>query len=287
VNLQTTRMAKETVHYFNGNFVPKHQIQFSIDDVSILRGYAVFEFFKIIGVTPLFLEDHLDRLENSADKLNLELPIPKEEIKSVVHRLIAKNQFAYGSCKIIVTGGESSDGFSPGRSQIVMLSNEFQDPKTELYENGVSLMLHEYQRDFPEVKSTYYAQALSLQKQWLAEGHIDTLYHNGTYITEVSRSNVFFFDGDKLRTNQEGVLSGVTRKNVLKCAKGLFDVEIGPIRLDELLKAEEAFMTSTSKRIMPVVKLGNQLIGKGQVGKKTKKLMQAFDLYIEDYVSEG
>ena len=114
-----------------------------------------------------------------------------------------------------------------------------------------------------------------------------TLYHNGTYISEVSRSNVFFFDGDKLRTNQEGVLSGVTRKNVLKCAEGLFDVEIGPIRLDELLKAEEAFMTSTSKRIMPVVKLGNQLIGKGQVGKKTKKLMQAFDLYIEDYVSEG
>lgn len=283
---QTTTAMKETVHYFNGKFVPKHQIQFSIDDVGILRGYAVFEFFKVIGVIPLFLEDHLDRLENSADKLNLELPNSRDEIKSVVNQLIVKNQFVYGSCKIIVTGGESPDGFSPGKSQIVMLSNEFQDPSLDLYEKGVSLMLHQYHRDFPEVKSTYYAQALSLQKQWLAEGHIDTLYHDGTYISEVSRSNVFFFDGDKLRTNQVGVLSGVTRKNVLKCAEGLFDVEICPISLKELLKAEEIFMTSTSKRVMPVVKLGDQLIGTGKVGEKTKKLMLAFDQYIQDYVSE-
>lgn len=279
-------MATETVHYFNGKFVQKHQIQFSIDDVSILRGYAVFDFFKVKGSIPIFLEDHLDRLEHSSAKLNLELPISRKEIKSVMNELMAKNQFVYSSFKIVVTGGESPDGFSLGKPQLVILHSEFQDQSTELYEKGVSLMLHEYHRDFPEVKSTAYAQALSLQKLWLKDGHTDVLYHDGTYISEASRSNVFYFDGDILRTNQEGVLGGVTRKNVIKSAADFFKVEIGPISLDDLFKAEEVFITSSSKRVMPIVKLGDQLIGDGKVGEKTKKMMQVFDQYIDQYVSK-
>ncbi|MBO3699151.1 aminotransferase class IV [Roseivirga sp. E12] len=277
---------KETVHYFNGNFVPKRLINLSIDDVGILRGYAVFDFFKAVGKVPLFLEDHLDRLENSAAKLNLTLPISRGELASTIKELIARNQFEYSSFKIIVTGGESTDGFSPGKSQIIILNNPFADPAPKLYEDGISLMLHKYHRDFPEVKSTYYAQALSLQKQWLTDGHTDVLYHDGALVSEVSRSNVFFFDGDLLRTNQVGVLSGVTRKNVLKCAKSLFKIKIAPIGLEELLGAEEVFITSSTKKIMPVVKLDDRHIGNGLVGERTKGLMKSFEDYIDQYVSE-
>lgn len=277
---------KEAVHYFNGKYVLKRQIQFSIDDVGILRGYAVFDFFKAVGNVPIFLSDHLDRLENSAAKLNLDIPHTRKEIEEVIESLLGKNQFTYSSCKIIVTGGASSDGFSPGASQIVVLNNEFSDPDPILYEKGISLMLHKYHRDFPEVKSTYYAQALSLQKEWLANGHTDVLYHDGRHISEVSRSNVFYFHGDTLRTNQLGVLSGVTRKNVLKCAESHFKIELGPIGLDELLEAEEVFITSSAKKVMPVVKLDDRQIGNGAVGKNTKVLMTAFDLYIDQYVSE-
>ncbi len=277
---------KETVHYFNGNFVPKHQIQFSIDDVGISRGYAVFDFFKCVGNVPLFLADHLDRLEHSAAELNLELPISRKEIESVIQQLIAKNQLVYSGFKILVTGGESPDGFSPGKPQIAILNLAFSDPSPVLYKAGISLMMHAYHRDLPYVKSTYYAQALSLQKEWLAGGHIDVLYHDGTLISEVSRSNVFFFDGDVLRTNETGVLSGVTCKNVLKCAEGYFQVEVGSILLEELLNAEEVFITSTSKKVMPVVKLGDRLVGSGTVGEKTKTMMKAFDQHIQNYLSQ-
>lgn len=277
---------KETVHYFNGNFVPKRLINLSIDDVGILRGYAVFDFFKAIGNVPLFLEDHLDRLENSAGKMNLILPISRDQIKEVIGKLIMENEFSASNFKIIVTGGVSDDGFSPGESQVVILHNRHKDPNTELFDKGISLMLFEYQRDFPEVKSTYYAQALSLQKGWLAKGHTDVLYHDGTFVSEVSRSNIYFFVGDVLRTNEEGVLGGVTRKNVLKCAEPLFDVKIGPVRLEELLNAEEVFITSTNKKVMPVVRLDDQIIGDGQVGNKTKRLMRAFDDYINQYVAD-
>jgi len=277
---------KETVHYFNGNYVPKRLINLSIDDVGILRGYAVFDFFKAIGNVPLFLEDHLDRLENSAHKINLELSISRDEIRKVIKKLISENQFSASNFKIIVTGGESEDGFSPGNPQIIILNNPHKDPGIELFDKGISLMLHEYHRDFPEVKSTYYAQALSLQKGWLAKGHTDVLYHDGTFVSEVSRSNIYFFEGETLRTNKEGVLEGVTRKNVLKCAESLFDINIAPIRLEELLKAEEVFITSTNKKVMPVVKLDDQLIGNGKVGDRTKRLMKAFDTYIDQYVED-
>lgn len=280
-------MTDTTLHYFNGKFVQKREIQFSIDDVGLLRGYAVFDFFKVKGMVPIFLDDHLARLVNSAEKLNLRLPINEAEIRRVIAELLNRNGFAYSSIKIIVTGGESPDGFSPGVSQIVMLNMPFSDLPETVYKSGASLMLHEYARDSPEVKSTHYAQALSLQTEWIKAGHIDVLYHEAGFISEVSRSNVFFFEGNKLRTNRTGVLQGVTRKKTLKCAEDLFDIEIGPISVKEILMAKEIFITSSSKRVLPIVKLGDQKVGNGLVGANTKKLMASFDQYIGTYVAEN
>lgn len=280
-------MQDTTLHYFNGNFVQKHGIQFSIDDVGLLRGYAVFDFFKAKGKVPIFIDDHLTRLMNSAEKMNIKLPHNKTELRSKISELLDRNGLAYSSIKIIVTGGESLDGFSPGKPQIVILNLPFSDPPRAIYQSGASLMLHEYTRDFPEVKSTHYAQALSLQAAWIETGHIDVLYHKDGLVSEVSRSNIFFFEGNTLRTNHQGVLQGVTRKNVLKCAESLFDIEVGPISLEALLMAKEVFITSSTKKVMPIVKIGDQQIADGSVGENTQELMTSFDLYIDNYVSEN
>ena len=279
-------MAVEPIHYFNGKFVPKHEILFSIDDVGILRGYGIFDFFKVIGSVPLFIEDHLQRLVNSAGLLNFQLPLSIQELEEVIHELIRRNSFELSSIKIVLTGGNTEDGFTPGKPNLVILNNTFSNPDQRYYEEGISLMLHQYHRDFPEAKTTYYSRAVSLQKDWMSSGHLDVLYHDGVYISEVSRSNVFLIQGDTLKTNADGVLNGVTRRNVIKCADGIFKVEIGPIRLQELLDADEAFITSTIKRVMPVVRLDDKIISNGKVGHKTKQLMAAFDEYIDQYVAK-
>ena len=98
-------------------------------------------------------------------------------------------------------------------------------------------MLYNYHRDFPTVKSTQYAKALSLQKEWQKEGHIDVLYHNGEWVSEVSRSSIFFFKDGVLRTNKRDVLKGMTQTNVLRAVEGHFEVLIDDIKLDELLGA--------------------------------------------------
>jgi branched-subunit amino acid aminotransferase/4-amino-4-deoxychorismate lyase len=231
------------------------------------------------------MEDHLARLTGSARQMNLRLPLSLGEIEDVIHVLLSKNALAYSSIKVIVTGGESADGFSPGKPQIIILNNPFSDPPEAIYKSGVSLMLHEYLRDLPQVKSTAYARALSLQAEWNDAGHIDVLYHQNGLVSEVSRSNVYYFEGDTLRTNVADVLQGVTRKNVLKCAEELFNIQIAPIELSSLLAAEEVFITSSTKKVLPIVRIGEQPIGDGQVGGRTKKLMMAFESYIDKYVA--
>ena len=272
------------VNYFNGQFVEKEQMHISVDNVAFLRGYGVFEFFKVYGSKPLFMEDHLDRLFRSAAGMHLQVPKSKEEISGIVHELIRRNGLPFSTMKVILTGGNSADGFTPGVPELLIINSPFADAPIEVYENGASLMLYHYHRDFPTIKSLYYATTVALQSEWKAKGHIDVLYHNGEEISEVSRSNVFIFKKGKLKTNVDGVLGGITRMHVLKAAQSHFEIEIGVIRLDELLNADEVFITSTTKKVLPIVKLDNQLIGDGKPGSLTKRLIGIFDQYIEDYL---
>lgn len=277
----------EAIHYFNGEYLKKSEISISPNDVGFLRGYGVFEFFKVKNGTPIFWEDHLDRLEKSAEAIGLSLPLERGELKLVVLKLIEENGFDYSSIKIILTGGESSDGFSAGKPTLLIQNNPFKDFGDVLYEQGASLMLHEYQRDFPQVKSTYYVQAVGLQKQWQQAGHLDVLYHKDGMVSEVSRSSVFVIINGQLVTNKANVLRGVTQKNVIKAVEEEYDVAVREFSLVELLNADEVFITSTSKKVVPIVKVGDAVIGNGKPGTETQKIMEVFDAYIASVVAAG
>ncbi len=277
-------MAQELLHYFNGNYVPKDQIKLSIDDVGILRGYGVFEFMQAQGTVPVFVEDHLGRLKNSAAAMNMPLPLNDQGFIGVIGELLSLNKLAQSSIKIIVTGGNTSDGFTPGEPTVIVMNSPLSLPPESHYTEGISLLTHNYTRDYPSVKSTYYAKALALQKIWQRDNHNDVLYHDGEYISEVSRSNVFFFKSGKLITNEEGVLNGVTRRNVIRCAQEFLEVELRPIKLQELIEADEVFMTSSTKKVMPVVKLDDHLIADGRVGEQTRKMINAFEEFRQAYI---
>lgn len=277
----------EAIHYFNGEYLKKSEISISPNDVGFLRGYGVFEFFKVKNGTPIFWEDHLDRLEKSAEAIGLSLPIERDALKAVILKLIEENGFDYSSIKIILTGGESSDGFSAGKPTLLIQNNPFEDFGDSLYQEGASLMLHEYQRDFPQVKSTYYVQAVGLQKQWQQAGHLDVLYHKDGMVSEVSRSSVFIIINGQLVTNKANVLRGVTQKNLIKAVEKEYDVVVREFSLVELLNADEVFITSTSKKVVPIVKVGDAVIGNGKPGTETQKIMEVFDAYIASVVAAG
>ena len=274
------------IQFYNGEFLPKEAIKFSINDVGILRGYGIFDFMRAVDGVPLFLENYLDRFFNSARITGMEVPYSREKIESVIHELVTINGFALGYVKLVMTGGDSPDGFLPGRPNLAILNDTLQSPPAHKFEEGISLLTCDYTRDFPQAKSVNYVMSIRLNPQKAAGGHEDVLYHHNGLISEVSRGNVFFFKGGKLITNEAGILQGITRMQVLKAAQGTFETEVRDFTMDELLAADEMFMTGSNKLVMPVVRLDDHLIADGKVGANSKQMLQLFKNRAEQYVRE-
>ena len=124
--------------------------------------------------------------------------------------------------------------------------------------------------------------AVQALKEAANRGAADALFVNEQgHVQEATRSNFFIFRGDILVTPRDGVLHGITRNVVLQLAQGRFAVEERPILLEELPLADEAFITSSSKEITPVVKIEDLVIGSGKPGPRTTELEQRFIEMIE------
>ena len=116
----------------------------------------------------------------------------------------------------------------------------------------------------------------------MRRGATDALFVNERdHVLEATRSNFFIFRGDTLVTPNRGILLGITRNVVLELARGKFPIEERPILLDELALADEAFITSSSKEITPVIQIDDRIIGDGKPGQRTYQLEQLFIEMVE------
>ncbi|MDA2921160.1 aminotransferase class IV, partial [Desulfobacterota bacterium AH_259_B03_O07] len=109
------------------------------------------------------------------------------------------------------------------------------------------------------------------------------LYYYQNRVTECPRDNFFIFVGDTLITPKDDILHGITRKNILRLSREHFSVEERQLSLQELSSADEAFITSTSKGVIPIVQIDDHEIGSGSVGERTKTIMRLFRDYAENY----
>ena len=271
----------------NGEIVPIEKAVINVKDLGFLRGYSVFDFFRIYKGQPVFIEDHLDRLEYSSEKLGLLLPYSRAEIVEMIIALAQANQLAYGGIKIILTGGYSLDGFLPTTPNFVMIVSKLATYPESYYTKGIKLMAYQYTRETPYTKTTNYLKPISLQKEIEEAEAFDVLYHDGEFISESARSNFFIVNEEgTIITPDRDALRGITRKHVLKIAQEHFNVEIRPVSLQEARLAKEAFMTSSTKAIMPIRQVDFWRINKGIIGDTTKQMMALFKQYVEDHVGE-
>ncbi|MCR9253865.1 MAG: aminotransferase class IV [bacterium] len=268
---------------FNGEILPIDEIKIAPNDLGLARGYAVFDFFRVNG-KPVFIEDHLKRLYQSAQEIRLPFHWSMDELKSMVHQMVEMNDLPKSGVKILVTGGYSPDGFHCVEPNIIITQNPIEDPNPEWYVEGQKLITHTYLRDSPTAKTTSYGQALFLQKEQKEHGAIDVLYHYDGNALETARSNVFLIKNGILATAEEHILGGITRSKVIEIASQHMEVQVRPIKLQEVYEADEVFLTSTMKRVLPVVQIDKFQIGKGVPGKLTNRLMELFRKYEESYL---
>jgi branched-chain amino acid aminotransferase len=278
-----------TYIYLNGTIVLAEKAMLHVTDLGLLRGFGIFDFLQNINGVPLFIDDYLDRFENSARLMQLEFP---EKNRSVliqnIKALIAKNGFKHSGLRLCLTGGYSQDVFTPTTPNFIILEQEIKENTDyQGFINGEKLILHEYQRDIYEVKTTNYVVPILLQARWKAENAVDVLYHKNGLVSESSRSNFFIVDkNDTLITADDHVLHGITRKKIIALAKqNSIRLEIRAVTLAETLAAKETFITSSTKGVLPIIALDSHIIHNGKVGALSKFLMEEFKAMQKDYIT--
>ncbi|HVB74726.1 MAG TPA: aminotransferase class IV [Ktedonobacteraceae bacterium] len=269
--------------YVGGRWVHPHEAVISINDMAVLRGYSTFEALRTYDRRPFHLHEHLQRLYHSAALIEMEIPWPSSFIADVIRETIERNTYNHAAIRLLVTGGESEDGITPsGQPTLVVMITPLGERDMQRFARGIKLITTRLQREAPEAKTTNYMSAVRALKEAAKHDATDALFVNEQgHVLEATRSNFFIFRGDTLVTPRDGVLYGITRNVVLELARGRFTIEERPILLNELSLTEEAFITSSSKEITPVVQIDDMQIGSGKPGPRTYELEQRFIELIE------
>ena len=248
----------------NGSLVPAAAATILVSDLAVQRGYGVFDYFLTANYQPLFLEDHLDRFLHSASVMRLSGGLNRGQLKTMIGQLIEKNNIPGSGIRVTLTGGYSTDGYQVSTPNLIITQQPFNFNAAN-FDTGISLITHEYQRQLPEVKTIDYLMAIYLQPYITANSAGDVLYYANNAVTECPRSNFFLVtQQDEIITPEKNVLKGITRKRIL--ALDAFNVKETSITPGQLSTAKEAFITSTTKKVLPVVTINGHAIGNGKPG---------------------
>ncbi len=275
------------INYFvkNGKVVYREEAVLGITDLAILRGYGVFDFFLVKNRIPLFFEDHLNRFFHSATSLNLKIPFSKTEIKEQVQYLVQLNNQEAAAIKLLLTGGYSNDGYTVDSPNFFILQTPLPKYLSTDYSEGLKLSLYSHERSFPLVKSTNYMVGVFAEAQAMANGTRGALYHKNGFIKETPFSNFFIVNkDDEIVTPNEGVLLGITRKHVIEASEKHYHLEERALSLDELKTAKEAFVTSSSKKVVPIIQVDETIIGNGKPGRVSKHLFELISKKEKEYL---
>lgn len=274
------------IFYVDGQFVEESEARLPVTDLAVLRGYGIFDFLRTYNGIPFHLNDHLLRLERSARLIGLPLPHSASAIAEIVRETLARNSYPESNIRIVVTGGASQDGISPGNSQrlLVMISPVKPMPD-DWYTKGAAIITCHVERFMPGAKSINYIPAILCQNEARSRGAVEAVYvDRDGYLLEGTTSNLFVVRGDTLITPPcDRVLPGITRQVVLELAKKEFAVLERRVHVDELRLLDEAFLASSVKEVVPVVTVDAVSIGNGRPGGTTVRIMELFREYTAAY----
>jgi branched-subunit amino acid aminotransferase/4-amino-4-deoxychorismate lyase len=275
-------------HSINGQFVTKQEAVVNISDLGLHRGYAVFDYFKVSKGKPVFVDDYLARFYDSATTMCLDLPMNIANLKEHILEYIAANQVQEAGIKLILSGGDTEDGYTYQQSKLMVYGMEQIRYPEHLMRSGIKLMSYNYEREIPEVKTTNYAVSLMVRKEMEAVGAKDLLYYKYGMITESARSNVFLVKNDgTLVTPARNILFGVTRTRIIEIARELsMKVELREVSTQETIEAKEIFITSSGKGALAITQIDDFIIGNGKPGEVTKLMDKLYRERVQAHIED-
>lgn len=227
-------------------------------------GYGVYETLRTLHGKIFFLEEHIDRLFASASLIGLKPTYSQKDISDITQKTFEKSKKDEARIKIILT-----------ETELIVLVQELVLRPPDWYETGISVGVIEMERPIPEAKTLNGLHFSMTQKVCKEKNLYEcVLVDREGGVREGSISNVFWIKNAVLFTPKSRILQGVTRRMVMNIAKESMEVCERDAKIEEVLQADECFLTNTTSNVLPIVKVENTLIGNGKVGEKTKWLME-------------
>jgi len=284
-------MKQELIIYLNGEFVKQSEAKISIFDQGVLFGDGVFEGIRVYSGAVFKCEEHVTRLYDSAKMLMLEIPISKEELIGIILETCRKNQIKEGYIRLVVTRGKGDlsllQSERPQPTIFCIASGITIYPK-EMYDNGMPIITAALRRNRatildPQIKSLNYLNNILAKIEAEQAGVPEALMLTEEgIVAECTGDNIFIVKEGVLITPpiHVGILAGITRKTVMMLAKEIgIEVIEKEFTLFNVYSADECFLTGTAAEVIPVREVDKRVIGNGEAGPITKKLLNAFHKY--------
>ncbi len=274
--------------FVSGKLFDKEDAKISVYDHGLLYGDGVFEGLRSYQGRVFRLEQHLERLWQSAKAILLEIPISREKMTAAIEQTLSANKITDGYVRVVVTRGAGALGLDPNKTsdpQVIVIADHISLYPPELYRNGLDIVTVSTQRNHPaalspRIKSLNYLNNILAKIEGLQAGCTEALMlnHKGE-IAECTADNIFLVSGGVLLTpsTESGILEGITRQAVIElAAQSRITLREIPLTRHDVYIAEECFLTGTAAEIIPVVKVDKRKIGSGAPGPITRDLMERF-----------
>ncbi|MFO0883279.1 MAG: branched-chain-amino-acid transaminase [Pirellulales bacterium] len=274
--------------YISGKYYDKENAKVSVYDHGLLYGDGVFEGMRSYSGKVFRMEQHLDRLWDSAKAIWLTIPMTKQAMADAVNDTLKLNGITDGYIRLVVTRGAGSLGLDPTKTsdpQIIIITDHIQLYPKEMYENGLAIITASTIRNHsaalsPRIKSLNYLNNIMAKIEGLQAGCVEALMLNAKgEVAECTGDNIFLIKRGKLLTpsNDAGILEGITREAVIEIAqKAGIEVHQIPLTKHDVYVADEVFLTGSAAEIIPVIKVDSRIIGEGKPGPITKDLTKRF-----------
>ncbi len=283
------------IAYVNGSFVEMNDARVSVKDRGLLFGDGVYEVAGVFKGILIDNDAHLERLKRSLQEIKLELPMSFDQLEELQKKLIDLNKIKEGTLYLHVTRGasESRDFEFPKEQQpsVVMFTQHKKIMNLAMDKLKAKVLtypdLRWKRRDIKSI--ALLAQVLAKEIAHQA-GCNEVWMHEDGFVTEGGSSNAFIIKDHKLisRKNNETILSGITRQAVLKLIEQEDLVfEERPFTIEEAYEASEAFYTSASVFVMPVISIDKKIIGNGEPGALTLKLRNLYENFAKSFINQS
>lgn len=276
--------------YIDGKFYDKADAKVSVFDHGVLYGDGIFEGIRAYNGRVFQLDDHLQRLQESANAILLKLPMPLKEIEAATLETIRLNNLKDAYIRLVVTRGVGDLGLDMRKCRqgatLFIVADKIELYPEEFYEKGLTLVTSTIRQKgldqvTPGVKSLNYLANILARAEATAAGAQEAILLNATgHVSECTGDNIFYIKDGKIFTppTSAGILVGITRNVVMELAEkklGIKVIERNFPRYD-LYMADEVFLTGTGAEVIAGVKIDGRIIGAGAAGPITKKLIKVF-----------